>query len=139
MRGLLYKETVMLKQYSRVWICLLVFAVGFSIMSEDSSFILSMMAMFCIMLPISSMALDQQADWDRYANALPIGRSQIVISKYIMSLACMCAGLLLGFICMLLLRPLVFATETWTWAEVGSNAPVSYTHLRGRWRRYGAG
>ena len=49
MRGLLYKESVLLKQYSRVWIFLLVFAVAFSVMSEDSSFILSMMAMFCIM------------------------------------------------------------------------------------------
>lgn len=122
MRGLLYKESVLLKQYSRVWIFLLVFAVAFSVMSEDSSFILSMMAMFCIMLPVSSMALDQQADWERYASALPVRRSQIVWSKYIMSLVCMGIGLAVGLLAMGVLRPLVFAAQAWSWQEIGHQA-----------------
>lgn len=122
MRGLLYKESVLLKQYSRVWVCLLLFAVAFSVMSEDSSFILSMMAMFCIMLPLSSMALDEQADWGRYASALPVRRSQIVWSKYIMSLVCMGLGLVVGLVLMGVLRPLVFASKAWDWAEIGGQA-----------------
>ncbi len=122
MRGLLYKESVLLKQYSRVWVCLLLFAVAFSVMSEDSSFILSMMAMFCIMLPLSSMALDEQADWGRYASALPVRRSQIVWSKYIMSLVCMGLGLVVGLVLMGVLRPLVFASKAWDWTEIGGQA-----------------
>lgn len=50
------------------------------------SFISSFISVMLIMLPIGAFSYDEQAKWDRYALALPLGRRRVVGSRYLFTL-----------------------------------------------------
>lgn len=43
--------------------------------------------LFSVMIPMSAIAYDDKAKWDRYALTMPVSRRDLVISKYLLALA----------------------------------------------------
>lgn len=82
MKGLLYKDTVNLWASGKVFIlfCLLMLVLSAVQVGEFISFVVILSAV----LPITSLSIDERAGWDRYANVLPVSRSAVVVSKYLL-------------------------------------------------------
>lgn len=87
MKGLLYKDIVVLKkQISTLLVFVMVYG-GFCVAGVfDFSIIGVLVSVFGLTIPMSSVALDDAAHWDRYAAATPAGRKGIVAGKYLFTL-----------------------------------------------------
>ena len=87
MKGLLYKDIVVLKkQISTLLVFVMVYG-GFCVAGVfDFSIIGGLVSVFGLTIPMSSVALDDAAHWDRYAAATPAGRKGIVAGKYLFTL-----------------------------------------------------
>ena len=87
MKGLLYKDIVVLKkQISTLLVFVMVYG-GFCVAGVfDFSIIGVLVSVFGLSIPMSSGALDDAAPWGRYAAATPAGRKGIVAGKYLFTL-----------------------------------------------------
>lgn len=88
MIGLVYKDMMVMKKQLFYY---LAFFVVYGFLSATGTFSLgtiqgAMVTMVGIMVPMSSMAYDEQAKWDKFAAATPVGRQGIVKGKYLLSL-----------------------------------------------------
>lgn len=81
MSGLLLKELQIMKGTWKTYLFLLLFYAVFSFVGNPT-FFASMVAVILMMLPLSSVAADEQARWDIYAATLPNGRRAVVRAKY---------------------------------------------------------
>ncbi len=88
MIGLVYKDVMVMKKQLLYY---LAFFVAYGFLSTTGTFPLgtiqgAMVSMAGIMVPMSSMAYDEQAKWDIFAAATPVGRRGIVGGKYLLAL-----------------------------------------------------
>ncbi len=84
MKGLLRKDLYGLKSYGRtVWLFLVAYT-GISLATGSTGLVTSLAVVLCSMLPMNSIAVDEQAKWGAYAQCLPVSRRQVVASKYLM-------------------------------------------------------
>lgn len=104
MKGLLYKDIVVLrKQISTLLVFVLVYG-GFCVAGVfDFSIIGALIAVFGLTIPMSSVALDDTSHWDRYAAATPAGRKGIAAGKYLFTLLVILVSGLAGTAIMLVL------------------------------------
>lgn len=87
MKGLLYKDIVVLKKQICTLLLFVVVYGGFCVTGVfDFSIIGALIAVFGLTIPMSSVAMDDLAHWDRYAAATPAGRRGIVAGKYLFTL-----------------------------------------------------
>ncbi len=71
------------------------------IMTGNISFLTSAIVAFTAIIPINNISLDQGCHWDRFAVTMPIRRRDIVISKYVASIALVIVGEVICIICSL--------------------------------------
>ncbi len=93
MKGLILKDTYVVFKQMKV---LLLIVVLFTIMLGYTFGVF--LLLYCAMLPISTIAFDEKAKWDKYAATMPYSRKDIVLSKYLLGLACMAVALIIVFI-----------------------------------------
>ena len=93
MKGLLYKDFLVLRR--QMWSFLILIAV-FCLIPNDSFFNLGLFfVVYTSLLPMSLMAYDERARWDRLAPMLPVTLRDIVRSKYLMGgILALAAGVL---------------------------------------------
>lgn len=98
MTALLLKDLYNLKkQFSLLFI----FAAAYgaiSILSGQMSFLIGILSVMCIMLPVSSFSFDHYSKWDNYALTLPLTRTQIIRSKYLLSICALGCSAVLSFL-----------------------------------------
>lgn len=87
MIGLIYKDCMTLrKQLTTLLLFLLVYG-GLTVAGVfDISILGALVAVMGISIPMSSVAMDDMARWDRYAVATPAGRRGVVSGKYVFTL-----------------------------------------------------
>lgn len=101
MSGLLLKELLIMKGTWKTYLFLIVFYAIFSFIGNPM-FFASMVVVILMMLPLSSVAADEQARWDVYAAALPNGRRAVVRAKYQFSFLTLGAAFLISCLVSLL-------------------------------------
>ena len=84
MSGLIWKDLMVLRKTLKTYGLFFLFyflmaAVGLF----NISFVTAVLQLIVIMLPMSAFAYDEQAKWDRYAIALPLGRRRVVAARYL--------------------------------------------------------
>jgi len=85
--GLVLKDLLVLRKTAKLYIAMLSFYLVLALAGVFSHAMLTgFVALFTMMLPISSFAYDELARWDKYAAALPVRRRGIVGSKYLLAL-----------------------------------------------------
>ena len=87
MSGLIWKDLMVLRKTLKTHGLFFLFyflmaAVGLF----NISFVTAVLQLIVIMLPMSAFAYDEQAKWDRYAIALPLGRRRVVAARYLFTL-----------------------------------------------------
>ena len=98
MKGLILKDMINLRKYSRTVFLMIVFFTMFSFMSDDFTLGSGIIVIMCSMMAITSFSFDKQSHWDTYAISLPIPRSRIVMSKYVLALLTALFGVLLSVV-----------------------------------------
>lgn len=98
MKGFLYKDLMILRNQMKILIVMGIFYMAVSIMSESAEFFGGLLAILCAMLPITTIAYDEKAKWDKYALSMPVSRNQLVISKYGLGLILSIFVFLLNFV-----------------------------------------
>ncbi len=97
MKGLILKDFLNLRKYSRSVFLVLAFYVLYGVMLDNASFIVGMISLLFTMMAITSFSYDDLAKWDKYALSLPVTRKEMVLSKYILAVILAIAGALLAF------------------------------------------
>jgi len=85
MAGLILKDFLNLKHYSKMFLFFLAFFTIGSYAMDMQNYFTSMTVFLFIMLPITSFAYDQQAKWELFAVAMPVTRNEIVLGKYVLA------------------------------------------------------
>ncbi|PWL46707.1 MAG: hypothetical protein DBY45_02255 [Clostridiales bacterium] len=121
MKGLLKKDFCLLSRYMRfIVIYMGAMIVLFAMTSQSAvSGFASAMSVLCIILPIytiTTMSLDETSKWDSLAIAMPLRRSQIVGSKYILAIVMLGIGVTGGAVCCGILA--LFHADAEVWANL---------------------
>lgn len=98
MTGLILKDLVNLKRYSKTLGVFIAIYVVMSFINKDASMFNSIFTVVLAMITISSYSFDEAAKWDTYALSMPIERKDIVRSKYYLLLIISALGLGLSLI-----------------------------------------
>ncbi len=86
MMSLLYKDLMNLKQQARIYLLVLAIWVVVAGMENDPSFLGGMLTVFSVLIAVTAYAYDEKNGWDKYALTMPVGRREMVLSKYALSL-----------------------------------------------------
>lgn len=93
MKGLILKDFLNFKnQQGKTFLILIAFYFLLALQMHSSSFFAALWVMLGATLPISSIAYDEKAKWEKYALTMPISRKELVTSKYLLSLLFIIAG-----------------------------------------------
>lgn len=98
MKALLLKDCYNLKKSSKTILIVFLFYGIFGILSEQSAFLTSMVAIICAIMPFSTFSYDDFSKWNNYALTMPITRKQIVYAKYLISVLMLAVGSIVSFI-----------------------------------------
>lgn len=106
MNGLIYKDAVNLKSYSKTLIPILILMGTMTFLNKMVMLLIGYAIIMCISLTIATFSYDENVKWDCYALTLPIDRKDIVRSKYVfyyiltamMSFVCLIMIMLLGYL-----------------------------------------
>lgn len=104
MIGLVYKDLMVLKKQLRYYMIFLVVYGGMTVAGMGPGILGAVICIVGMILPMSSIAYDEQARWDKYAAATPAGRAGIVGGKYLFALAVIGGMTALVLLCMVLLH-----------------------------------
>ncbi len=84
MTGLIYKDFLVLNKTIRSYALIIVlYMVLGGLGMFSASFIIAFLAVMIMVLPLSAVAYDDQAGWDRCAMSLPLGRRRVVTARYL--------------------------------------------------------
>ena len=87
MTGLILKDFLVMKKVLRYYLFLMVVYSLFAFMGTFTYSIISGFAIIMgVMAPMSAFAYDEQAKWDKFAAATPVGRRGVVKARYLFSL-----------------------------------------------------
>ena len=87
MKGILYKDFLVLKKQGVIILgCLLLYGIIALFGGDDSSIFSFAVVFLGTMLPVTALAYDEQAKWDKYALSMPVSRTEMVVSKYLLCL-----------------------------------------------------
>lgn len=85
MKGLLLKDWYVLLRQTK-WTLAIVLVYVCLPLAGSQSFLSAFAIIFCAMLPLTLMSLDEKTGFDRYALALPCSRRDVVLSRYLLGL-----------------------------------------------------
>ena len=93
MTGLILKDFLVLKKTLRYYVFLM---AVYSFFALTGTFTYSIISGFAVMLgamgPMSAFAYDEQARWDKFAGASPVGRKGVVTARYLFALILLGVG-----------------------------------------------
>ena len=93
MTGLILKDFLVLKKTLRYYVFLM---AVYALFAFTGTFTYSIISGFAVMLgamgPMSAFAYDEQARWDRFAGASPVGRKGVVTARYLFALILLGVG-----------------------------------------------
>lgn len=95
MKSLFYKDMKNLKQQGKQLFLILALWIGISIQQRQIEFLGGMLAVYSAIFPISALAYDEKAGWDKYALVLSYTRKQMVLSKYLLAVTTLFVSMLL--------------------------------------------
>lgn len=86
MKGLILKDLFVLKSQIRFYLIFILLYGFIALYSGNTSFLSGLICMFCLMLPLTAIAYDERAGWEKYALSMPVNRRDLVLSKYILGI-----------------------------------------------------
>lgn len=107
MTALVVKDLMTIQRQLKTQAFILIPMLFFSILMGQGSIIFSFILFILVIQAITALTYDELCSWDKYVNTLPISKSEIVLSKYMLSLVLMLIGLIIAL-------PVVFIMNHFT-------------------------
>ncbi|WP_337983334.1 ABC-2 transporter permease [Lysinibacillus sp. C5.1] len=107
MTALVVKDLMTIQRQLKTQAFILIPMLLFSILMGQGSIIFSFILFILVIQAITALTYDELCSWDKYVNTLPISKSEIVLSKYMLSLVLMLIGLIIAL-------PVVFIMNHFT-------------------------
>lgn len=85
MLGLILKDFIQMKRILKTLAGLMVLYMILALQQDSSELLITLGVVVCIIICINTLSMDERGKWNEYALTLPFTRSQLVISKYIMT------------------------------------------------------
>lgn len=93
MKGLILKDILNFKnQQGKTFLLLTAIYFIIALQMHSSSYFAGVWMIIGVSLPISSIAYDEKAKWDKYALTMPVTRKDIVTEKYLLAALCVVTG-----------------------------------------------
>ena len=92
MKALLYKDFCVLKKVLRLYLLFFVLYGLMAVFNEDSGFLAGVLLVMAGMLPLTALASDEQGNFGRFGQVLPVSLRAMVGEKYLLGFICMAAG-----------------------------------------------
>lgn len=92
MKALLYKDFCVLKKVLRLYLLFFVLYGLMAVFNEDSGFLAGVLLVMAGMLPLTALASDEQGNFGRFGQVLPVSLRAMVGEKYLLGLISMAAG-----------------------------------------------
>ncbi len=124
MKGLLIKDLLSIKRQARVYLFLAVLWIVMSTINKDTAFFQGFTVLLCSMMPITALAYDERAHFEKYALTMPLSRKDIVLSKYLLGLICTGVAVIIGSVFEILLSLFIHA-------QVSPTMPLTLSTLFG--------
>ena len=86
MKGLLKKDLYMILKYGRALLVMSALFLAMSVVAEENFFFIVYPVLLGGVLPVTLLSYDERFGWNRYCDALPVTRKQVVDERYLMSL-----------------------------------------------------
>lgn len=96
MLGLIYKDMLVSRKYFKSVLLLVAFYFVFGIFTNNIMFAAYMIIILSTMIIFATFSFDEVAKWDSFALSLPVKRSDIVISKYVIAYTWSALGAILS-------------------------------------------
>ncbi len=84
MKGLLYKDLVVVAKTCRTYLLVLVVFLGVSLVAEENAFSTFYPCLRAGMIPLTILSYDERSRWMEYSGTLPCTRAQLVSVKYLL-------------------------------------------------------
>jgi len=85
MKGLILKDFYNLSRQNKVILAAIAFYIVFSVLNKDPALFGGMLTFLMGMQTFSALAYDEKSKWDKYALTMPVSRTDMVLSKYVLS------------------------------------------------------
>lgn len=92
MKALLYKDFCVLKKVLRLYLLFFVLYGLMAVFNEDSGFLSGVLLVMAGMLPLTALASDEQGNFGRFGQVLPMSLRAMVGEKYLLGFISMAAG-----------------------------------------------
>lgn len=97
LKGLMVKDLLNLKTYAKSIVLMFIFVCFMSIGSQQNiPYVIIMTSVLCGMLVISTFSYDELANTNKFLLTFPINKSEIIKSKYILSIIFAILGAIIG-------------------------------------------
>ncbi len=106
MKGLILKDLLVLRKIAVLYLMIELVLLAAAIFNPGMmTFAVLYFLILAMMLPITAIAYDERAGWEKYALTMPVTRKKLVASKYLLGL------ILLGISLVLMILFIIFAYE----------------------------
>lgn len=107
-KGLMIKDLLQLKNYTRTLVIFICIFIVTSIAQEPSRNVLTiMMTLGFSMFSVASLSYDEMAKADKYILTLPLTRKDIIVSKYILVILSTIIGAIIGVVATIIITFMV--------------------------------
>ncbi|MGE4549448.1 MAG: ABC-2 transporter permease [Intestinibacillus sp.] len=89
MKAILRSDLLNFRQSAKSVLLLILFFCGMAVLSRNTSFFGILLVTLCLIVPFHLFSYDTAYGWDKLALSLPISRTSVIVSKYIL-----CAGIM---------------------------------------------
>ena len=124
MTGLIIKDFLSVKRQARIFVAIAVVYMAVAYFSAGSGFFQGFVIILSSMMPVTALAYDERAHFEKYALAMPLSRKRVVVAKYLFGLICIGIALVIDVVFEILLSsinhaPLTSALPLTLWALLG--------------------
>lgn len=96
MKGLILKDLFVLQRQTKFYLLIVALLVVVSLFNPSMQVFVGMyFVLFGMMLPITAMAYDERAGWDKYALTMPVTRKKLVVGKYLLGVLLLAAAVMI--------------------------------------------
>lgn len=92
MKALLYKDFCVLQKVTRLYLVIVALYFALAVVNGDASLLAGVLMMVSAMLPLTALAGDEQGNFGRFGQVLPVSLRAMVGEKYLLGLISMAAG-----------------------------------------------
>ena len=89
MKGLLLKDFYTLKSTIKIYAGMIILYRIIGAETGNTSLLYTFFVLACAIIPMTAIAYDDRCTWNSYTAVLPVSKTQVALSKYLLGMLCL--------------------------------------------------